>query len=711
MDKINKHLKIVMNAMRNNIIQLKAENFQLKKVIEHLPGDVYWKDKDGKWLGVNSTGSTTLKKMGFIAEKKDILGKTDFQLFNKETAEQFRKHDIEVMTQKIEIIKEEINVLPSGEEIIQLSTKRPLYNEQGEIVGIVGNTIDITYLKHIEADLKIAKEKAEAASHAKSEFIANISHDLRTPLTGLITMSETLRDKLAGQEGEEEAMLLHESGLQILDFCNNILDFISADNDTGQTIQERCFNLQELIQSISALEMPMIKSKSLTFSSYIDSDIPLYLIKDNTKLFRVLLNLLGNAIKFTEKGHVGIHAKMIEQDSDNVTVEFSVTDTGIGIKPELQQQIFEHFFRINASYKGVYNGNGLGLAIAQKYVQLLGADRIYVDSKENKGSRFHFKLSFKIGKQQTQKIQPTNKHTSINDLKLSSSVEDSRLSNDVPFLLLIEDNKIALFSLEILVKKAGCRFKSAETGEKGVELAKKYNFDLIISDIGLPGISGIEVAIMIRAWEKENHRNKVPIVALTGHAAQMAESECLQAGIDKVLTKAASSANLTNILEQFILKNKEITSNKIPESNNTEHQVSSVSNTGLGLDLPDTEEALFALNQYPYIDTAILKNIYGENYFDIAGSALKLMSIQLIKDKEDISRAFIANDWDKVEKLAHRAKGGAAACGLLRMKYACQYLERYRKAGLSNLLDKLYYQLIDILDETKVYLTDWLQKF
>lgn len=705
MDKINNRLKKAMNAMRKHIIQLKAENFQLKNVIEHLPGDVYWKDKNGNWLGVNSTGSTTLKKMGFITDKSAVLGKTDFELFSKETAEQFRNHDLEVMTRKTEITKEEINVLPSGEEIIQLSTKRPLYNETGDVVGVVGNTVDITYLKHIEIDLKIAKERAETASRAKSEFIANISHDLRTPLTGVITMSDHLKDKLKGLDGEQEAIWLRESGQQLLEFCNNILDSITADNDTKQHTKDRTFDLRALIQAISNLQMPMIQSKGLDFSAQIDTAVPIYLIKDDVKLYRILLNLLGNAIKFTTQGHVGIEVKLVEKHSDEVTLEFSVTDTGIGIKPELQQYIFEHFFRINPSYKGLYKGNGLGLSIAQKYVQLLGGDRIDLESEEGLGCRFFFNLSFKIGEwqdavpisiEQKQTLEPM--HQSILPTQLQSSISTQALvlPEDAPFLLLIEDNKIALISLELLVKKAGCRFMSAENGESGVELAKIHPFDLIISDIGLPGISGIEAITTIRTWEREHNKRRVPVVALTGHAAQMAAPECLQAGIDKVLTKAVSLDDIKQLLEQFVLKNKPAKHNE-PIIN-------------LSLDLPDTEEALFILNQYPYFDTKILEDYYGKNYYDIAKRALESMSGQLAQDKEDITSAFVAGDWQKIGKLAHRAKGGAAACGMLRMKYACQYLERYHKKGHSKWLEKLYYQLIKVLDETKIYLDDWLKK-
>ncbi|KTD29681.1 ATP-binding protein [Legionella maceachernii] len=683
----------------------------LEHIIAMMPGNVYWVNKENVYQGCNDNQA----KLSGLISRKEIIGKRNVDLpWNLKAGALPNELDAintNVMETGEVIVVEEPATLSDGSQLMYLSTKAPIRNEKEDIIGMVGISVDITDRKEMEINLREAMIAAQAASRAKSEFIANISHDLRTPLTGVVTMADDLKDRLIGLGGEQEAKWLHNSGVQLLEFCNNILDSVSADNYTEQDLKEECFDLRQLIQAVGNLEMPMIKSKGLNFISNVDPNSPSYIVKDEAKLYRILLNLLGNAIKFTENGNVSIDVNLIEQDDNNVTLKFCVTDTGIGIKSELQDQIFDRFFRADPSYKGVYKGNGLGLYIAQKYVQLLGGERIYLESEEGKGSRFFFALSFKLGEQkdavqivseQDQRPQQVGQISS-NVPKTSQSIEDSTLSDDTPLLLLIEDNKPALLGLQSMVKRAGCRFKSAEDGEKAVELAKTHHFDLIISDIGLPGISGIEATKAIRAWENENHKEKVPIVALTGHAAQMAEPECLQAGMDKVLTKPATFDQIKNLIQEFISNNEKV------DSKNTQQEPSLPPQTGLGRDLPDTEEELFMLDQYPYFSMKVVTEIYGENCHKLVEESLNSMSDLIPKDKEEIKEAFLAKNWDRVEELAHRMKGGAAYAGTVRMKYACQYLERYRKAGHSKSLEKLYYQLIQVVDETKNYIDKWLK--
>jgi two-component system aerobic respiration control sensor histidine kinase ArcB len=683
-------------------------------IIANMPNHVYWLDRNCILRG----GNNNLAHFFGLKSASDLAGLTYEDMsklanWTEGQGQSFKNAELEVMSTGVPRLNvEEPVVYVNQQPRYYISNKVPLYNNKSEIIGVLGITTDVT-------DLKEAKDQAEAASRAKSEFIANISHDLRTPLTGVVTMSDSLKEKLKGSESEQEATWLHESGEQILEFCNNILDTVSAENYTEQDLEETCFDLHQLILAIGNLEMPKIKSKGLDFVAHVP-DAPLYLIKDKTKLYRILLNLLGNAIKFTKKGHVGIEVKLIEQNSDNITLKFCVFDTGIGLKPEIQGQIFDRFFRVSPSYKGDYEGHGLGLYIAQKYVRLLGADRIYVECEEGKGCKFFFTLLFQLGDErdvlqlvprQKQKNQQASQFSSSATLTPTplQSINDNSVSTNAPLLLLIEDSKPALRGLEVMIKKTGCRFKSAERGEKGVELARTYDFDLIISDIGLPDISGIEVTKTIRAWEKQNHKKRVPIVALSGHAAQLAEPECLQAGMDKVLTKPASLDNIKNLILQFTSKNNNNDSKYIQQPTASMQEISTPSTTSLGPDLPDTEEELFILDQYSYFSIKAVTEIYGENSNKLIEGSLNLMIKQIPKDKQEITEAFLAKNWARVENLAHRMKGGAAYCGTIRMRYACQYLERYIKAGHKTYLEKLYYQLIHVLDKTKDHLEKWLK--
>ena len=696
----NDYEKIIEDLTISNR-KLSSENFQLNNLIDNLPGDIYWKDKNGIWSGVNKRGSQSLQQIGFIKDRNDVIGKSDYELFSKETADEYRKNDLEVLSKKVEITKEESNILPNGEKIIQLSTKRPLWDKEGNVVGIVGNTIDITYLKKIETELKYAKEYAEAASHAKTEFIANMSHDIRTPLTGVIGMSEILESELENPEQKEEAHIIHDGGEELLSMLNDILDDIKAGNINEDNIHSETFDLYACIEDLVKLERPTTTAKELGLFIEIDPKAPVKIINDRKKIHRILLNLLGNAIKFTPSGHITIQVTCLKRDSDEAHLRFSVKDTGIGIPKDKQDKVFERFFRVTPSYKGLYKGHGLGLHIAQSYAQLLGGD-IALTSEEGVGSTFHFDIPCKIATDDI--ATPTFNKKSIAEAPsptLPPQVDE--LPSISPYFLLIEDNLMALKVLESIVTKAGCRYQSVMNGEEALELMKSTVFDLVITDIGLPGISGTELTSLIRTWEKENNRVLQPIVGLTGHARETALDECIAAGMNDVFTKPANLTLVQDLIKNYVSNNdakQPIEDNQLPVS----------APAGLGKDLPNTEDELFQLDKYPLFDPKIAL----EQVNDLA------LLFQILKDflseetQNDIllmKKAYENKDWSKVENLAHKLKGGAVYMGTCRMQYACQYLERYYKANHRTLLEQLYHQLVAVNDQTCKELNAWLKKY
>lgn len=271
----------------------------------------------------------------------------------------------------------------------------------------------------------------------------------------------------------------------------------------------------------------------------------------------------------------------------------------------------------------------------------------------------------------------------------------NQLSDSVsapPLILLVEDNIIALRLIETIVLQTGCHFLSATDGEQAFELVKANSIDLVITDIGLPGISGIELTYFIREWEKSIKReNPVPIVGLTAHALSNAENKSMQAGMNKVLSKPIYLNKMLELITQFITKH------------------SAKFNQGsLGKDLPQNEDQLFSLEHFPIFDlNKGLTNIGDEK---ILKSLLHLMIEKAIpNDLVDIETAYKLGDWLQIEDLAHKIKSGALYCGTTRLQYACQYLERYRKAGHSVFLEKLYQQLIQVLNDTKNNISDWLE--
>lgn len=380
--------------LKKIIEKQKEQIFQLKSVIADLPGSLYWKDKEGHYLGRNETSARSLRSMNFPWKEEDIVGKTDYDLFSKEMADLFRKHDLEVMQSGQESTQEETTYLPSGEQVIQLSTKRPLYDEHGHINGIVGNTVDISYLKKIETELRQAKEKAEQATAIKMEFIRNMEHDIRTPFNGVWRLAEILWQQENDVTKKELLGDITLCAKELLDYCNGILDFSKVEAGTLAVLAKK-FELKELLENIIKIEMPAAKIKNIGFSFDFDSSLPKFLIGDNYRLLRVLLNLTSNAIKFTHEGHVILSVKKVKLEEQKIILNFIVEDTGIGIPQDKQDFIYEKFSRLNPSNKGIYKGLGLGLRVVKQFIEEMEGE-IEVKSSPSKGTTFICTLPFKL---------------------------------------------------------------------------------------------------------------------------------------------------------------------------------------------------------------------------------------------------------------------------------------------------------------------------
>lgn len=709
-------------SLKKVIEQQRAEIFQLRSIIDNLPGDVYWKNKEGVWLGLNLRSSEDLRKAGFLWKTDEVVGKTDYELYNKETADEFRKNDLKIMQQGTESSSEEVNILPSGERIVQLSTKRPLWDENGMVAGIVGISSDITYLKEIEKQLILAKEKAELASRAKTEFITNMSHDIRTPLTGVIGSAYILEKNAKTKDDYDTARMISVSGQRLLDLLNGVLDVLSADNLNDDDLNNETFDLPSCMHGLCDLMRPVVTTKGIDLLLKIDPTVSRYVMNDRLKIERILLNLMGNAVKFTEKGHVELHVKSLKLDDRQGYdyLEFAVTDTGIGIPKEKIGQVFDRFFRIKPSYAGSHRGHGVGLYIVKKYVALLGGE-VHVQSEINKGTTFYFSLMMKQGNaEDVEEITESelDEQTILNftEIKTPEYVAKAELvdAKGAFSVLYVEDDVIASQVGVRMLQAVGCAVYPASSAETALQLFKDQRFDLVVSDVGLPGMSGAELAALLRHWERVNNKTPTPVIALTSHAAGAATQECLLAGMNKVFAKPLSEETAKQILEEFchcsIQANLEHSADKYShaQTSSPEKTVNPPSK-GLGVDLPATEAELFQLEQYPLLDC--------EQGIDIVGSETALREIigmlvdELLPGREvdNLQKAYESGDWNKVASISHKLKGSALYSGTIKMRYACQYLERYHKAGYSKHTDKLYQQCLAVLHQTREHIIDWLK--
>lgn len=525
-----------------------------KYIIEHMPGHVYWKDRNGVYLGSNKSQA---KNLGFDSAS-DLIGKTDFDLpWPEGSAEEFRKNDLHVMETGESCSAEEISFI-NGKEVSVHSEKIPLRDKNGGIVGVMGVSVDITDRKKLEEALIKAK-----SSRIKSEFIANMSHDLRTPITGILGMLEELgelakdiaekpdRAKEIAHSMMEYVNIGRSSTNELLNLFNDILDTIKL--DLGKVKMDKgCFSPVEKINAISNLLRATAEDKSLKLIQNIDPAVPKYLLGSKHYLDRILVNLISNALKFTEKGGVEIKAEVVSEGptqlGDEVTLRVSVIDTGIGIPKDKQEAIFEHFSRVNPSYEGVYKGNGLGLYSVKQYVEgMKGIIRL--DSEVGKGSTFTVELPFVVSDHaDTEKadkpLPPLPRESNAVKKVESHSWEVAAETANEAYVLVVEDNFAAAMSIKGTLKRQGCRVDHAKTGQEAIDLAKAHHYDIIFMDIGLPGISGLDATKAIRGF------SAVPIIAVTGHVDKA--GVCIDAGMQELLAKPATPSSLEAMLNRHV---------------------------------------------------------------------------------------------------------------------------------------------------------------
>lgn len=367
---------------------------ELFSVIDSLPTSIYWKDRDGIYHGRNKASAESLRRLGYQYQWRSIVGKTDFDLFDTEMARQFTDNDWRVLQTGIETQQEEETIQPDGRALVQLSIKRPWRNKRGEIIGIIGNTFDITHLKEIEAELREAKEQAEVADRLKTQFIRDMEHDIRTPLAGIIGLSDILASEVDNPKWQEFLHDIHQCGQELMEYSDRILEFAKMESNEYQ-LNHRPFSIQEILEKLLRLEKPAAEVKHLRLSVKIDENTPSTLIGDDDRLYGILLNLISNAIKFTPEGSVAVTITPRRRDPKKIWLEILVEDSGLGIPEEQSELIFDKFFRSYASNNGRFKGIGLGLYLVKKFVEQMGG-QILVSSQVNHGTKFTLQLPFEV---------------------------------------------------------------------------------------------------------------------------------------------------------------------------------------------------------------------------------------------------------------------------------------------------------------------------
>ncbi|TDX86545.1 hybrid sensor histidine kinase/response regulator [Epilithonimonas xixisoli] len=467
-------------------------------------------------------------------------------------------------------------------------------------------------------ELDVAEKKASVAAQTKENFLANMSHEIRTPLSGILGFTNLLQKRPLDDTSKEFVSSIQRSGENLMAIINDILD-LSKIEAGMMRITKGIFSINGLVNSVETFFVERAKEKGLTITSKIDSSIPDTLNGDATRLTQILVNLIGNAIKFTHQGNINIEIYNKQQTENEFVVGFKVSDTGIGIDKEKLIEVFERFNQGEDSTTRNYGGTGLGLSIVKSLIQLQNGD-IEVISEQGKGTTFHFYIPYAIAKEQLNVVPKVD--TDYFKDKTNAPLK----------VLIVDDNAINQSLMKHLLSQWNIDFETANNGLEAVEFLKNNDCDLVLMDIQMPQMDGYVATQTIREELKLN----TPIIAMTAHALAGERERCMSRGMNEYISKPIKEDELFKLISNFGLKENEKAETKAEE----------------------------IVSNYEFIDLTYLKSISNEDK-DFEKTVTQQFLDKVPTHLQELKMAYENKDFKLLKLRAHDLKSSVAIMGLL----------------------------------------------
>ena len=467
--------------------------------------------------------------------------------------------------------------------------------------------------------LKTEKERADKSAMVKEQFLANMSHEIRTPINAVVGFTGLLQKTLLDADQKQFVNLIQHSGQNLLAVVNDILD-ISKIEAGMMRITKQPFNLNEVCNSIKMMFEHKIEDKKLLLKFEYDNNIPEIIIGDDERLKQVLINLLNNAIKFTQHGSITLQVKLLKTDNDNIKVQFAVSDTGIGIAADKIATIFERFEQAENNTARQFGGTGLGLSIVEKIVRLQNGE-VSIKSELNVGTTFIVELDYNVAT-----AADFEKQANINFMEL----DNSKVNFENFQILVAEDNKINQTLIKYILKQWKVNFDIAENGNEALSKMKEKVYDLILMDIQMPHMDGYQTSTIIRNELKLN----IPIIAMTAHVMPTEKQKCINVGMNDYLSKPIDEKFLLEMLQKYLPIKAITTVNATPV-------------------ITMLQKEIIAKNKY--IDIDYLQDIFGGNE-EIIQELLEQFKSQFPQEMEQLSEAVRLKDIDLISKSTHHMK-------------------------------------------------------